>query len=135
MKKHIAAGRYMSNIKQETHTRENNSNNNTNNNDKRTKQAQETNLKKWTDIIIITTTTIIIIIMIIIIITLEIIIIITPWDQEILVWSPAGHSLISWGEGSSLAFVGNPSRDGVSIKILVWRKLKPNPHLLWVNYV
>ena len=36
----------MSNIKQETHTRENNSNNNTNNNDKRTKQAQETNLKK-----------------------------------------------------------------------------------------
>ena len=36
----------MSNIKQETHTRENNSNNNTNNNDKRTKQAEETNYKK-----------------------------------------------------------------------------------------
>ena len=25
-------------------------------------------------------------------------------------------SLISWGEGSSLALVGDPSRDGVSIK-------------------
>ena len=36
----------MSNIKQETRTRENNSNNNTNNNDKRTKQAEETNYKK-----------------------------------------------------------------------------------------
>ena len=36
----------MSNIKQETHTRENNCNNNTNNNDKRTKQAEETNYKK-----------------------------------------------------------------------------------------
>ena len=36
----------MSNIKQETHTRENNSNNNTNNNDERTKQAEETNYKK-----------------------------------------------------------------------------------------
>ena len=24
-----------------------------------------------------------------------------------------GDSLISWGEGSFLAFVGNPSRDGV----------------------
>ena len=40
-----------------------------------------------------------------------------------------GDSLISWGEGSSLALVGNPSRDGVSIKILVWRHLKPNPQL------
>ena len=36
----------MSNIKQETRTRENNSNNNTNNNDKRPKQAEETNYKK-----------------------------------------------------------------------------------------
>ena len=25
----------------------------------------------------------------------------------------SGDSLISWGEGSFLAFVGNPSRDGV----------------------
>ena len=39
----------------------------------------------------------------------------------------AGDSLISWGEGSSLALVGNPSRDGVSIKILVWRHLKTHP--------
>ena len=38
-----------------------------------------------------------------------------------------GDSLISWGEGSSLALVGNPSRDGVSIKMLVWRHLKPKP--------
>ena len=41
-----------------------------------------------------------------------------------------GDSFISWGEGSSLALAGNPSRDGVSIKILVWRHLKPNPQLL-----
>ena len=42
---------------------------------------------------------------------------------------------ISWGEGSSLALGGNPSRDRVSIEILVWRHLKPNPQLLSVNYV
>ena len=41
-----------------------------------------------------------------------------------------GDSLIPWGEGSSLALVGNPFRDGVSIKILVQRHLKPNPQLL-----
>ena len=29
-----------------------------------------------------------------------------------------------------IALVGNPFRDGVSIKILVWRHLKPNPQLL-----
>ena len=34
-------------------------------------------------------------------------------------WCPARDSLISWGEGSSLALADNPSRDGVSIKILV----------------
>ena len=28
----------------------------------------------------------------------------------------SGHSLLSWGEGSSLSLVGNPSRDRVSIK-------------------
>ena len=56
-------------------------------------------------------------------------------DQEILGWCPAGHSLISWGEGSSLALRSNPSRDVVSIKMLVWRQLKPNHQLLWVNYV
>ena len=58
-----------------------------------------------------------------------------PRDQEILGWCPAGDSLISWGEGSSSALVSNPSRDGVSIKILVWRHLKLNPQLLWMNYV
>ena len=29
-----------------------------------------------------------------------------------------------------IALGGNPFRDGVSIKILVWRHLKPNPQLL-----
>ena len=43
---------------------------------------------------------------------------------------PAGDSLISWGEGSSLALVGNPSRDGVSIKILVWWHFKPTPQFM-----
>ena len=56
-------------------------------------------------------------------------------DQEILGWYPARDSLISCGEGSSLAVVGNPSRDGVSIKILVWSHLKTNPQLLRVNHV
>ena len=61
---------------------------------------------------------------------ITIIIIIIPRDQEILGQCPVGDSLILWGEGSSLALVDNPSRDGVSIKILVWRHLKPNPQLL-----
>ena len=56
-------------------------------------------------------------------------------DQEILGWFPAWEILISWGERSSLALVGNPSRDVVLIKILVLRHLKPNPQLLLVNYV
>ena len=59
-----------------------------------------------------------------------IIIIILGKYWEILGCCPAGDSLISWGEGFSLALVGNPSRDDVSIKILVWRYLKPNPQLL-----
>ena len=46
LKKHIAAGGYISNTKQETHTKENNSNNDSNNNDKRIKQAEERNYKK-----------------------------------------------------------------------------------------
>ena len=54
-------------------------------------------------IIIITTTTIIIIIII----------------KISLRSGNTGDSLVSWREGSSLALVGNPSRDGVSIKILV----------------
>ena len=54
----------------------------------------------------------------------------------IMGWCPAGDSLISWGEGLSLALVDdNPSRDGFAIKMLVWRHLKPDRQLLWVNYV
>ena len=45
-------------------------------------------------------------------------------------WCPAGDSLISWGEGSSLALVGNPSRDGITIKTLVWRHFKPTPEFM-----
>ena len=41
-----------------------------------------------------------------------------------------GDSLISWGEGSPLALVGNPSRDGVLIKLLVWRHLKTQPSVI-----
>ena len=65
----------------------------------------------------------------------NILIIIITRDQEILGWCPVGGSLISWGEGSSLTLAGNLSRDGVLIKIMVCRHLKPNPQLLWVNYV
>ena len=74
----------------------------------------------------------VLIMMMIIIITIIMIIIIImiPGEQKILGSCSAGHSLISWVEGSSLALVGNPSRDRVSIKILVWRHLKPNPPLL-----
>ena len=41
-----------------------------------------------------------------------------------------GDSVISWGEGSSLPLVGNPSRDGVLIKLLVWRQLKTQPSVI-----
>ena len=33
------------------------------------------------------------------------------------VWCPSRVSLTSWGEGASLALVGHPSSDGVTIKI------------------
>ena len=39
-----------------------------------------------------------------------------PWDIEILGWCPAGPVLTSWGEGASLALVGDLSNDGVIIK-------------------
>ena len=46
-------------------------------------------------------------------------------------WVDVQQGIVSsHGEGSSLALVGNPSRDGVSIKILVWRHLEPKPQLL-----
>ena len=72
-----------------------------------------------------TTMVIIIIIIIIIIITIKF-----PETRKYWFDVQKGISLISWGEGSSLALVGNLSRDGVSIKILVWRHLKSNPQLL-----
>ena len=55
-----------------------------------------------------------VIIIIIIIIIIVIIIIIISLRPGILGWCPAVDSLISWGEGFSLALVGNP-RDGVLI--------------------
>ena len=42
--------------------------------------------------------------------------IIYPRGFEIPGWRPAGDSYVSWGEWSSLALVGNHSRDGASIK-------------------
>ena len=78
------------------------------------------------NIIIITTTTTI---MIIIIITITTTTTNSPRPGNTGLMSN-GDSLISWGERSSLALVGNPSRDGVSIKILLWRHLKLNLQLL-----
>ena len=70
----------------------------------------------------------------IIIIVIIIIMKISPRPGNTGMMSSKGY-LISWEEGFSLALVGNSSRDGVSIKILVWRYLKPNLQLLWVHYV
>ena len=42
---------------------------------------------------------------------------ISPWDIKILGLVSSGASLTSWVEGVSLALVGHPSSDGVSIKI------------------
>ena len=75
-------------------------------------------------IITTTTTTIIIMIMIITITTTN-----PPRPGNTGLMSN-GDSLISWGERSSLALVGNPSRDGVSKEILLWRHLKLNLQLL-----
>ena len=65
----------------------------------------------------------IIIIIIIIMVSPRWIIMVSPRDQEY--WVD-----VQRGEGSSLDLVGNPSRDGASIKTLVWSHLKPNPQLL-----
>ena len=83
-------------------------------------------------IIMIVITIIIIIIIVIIlmkvIITLiRILISLRPGNTGLM---PTGESLISWRGGPSLALVGNPSRDGLMIKKLVWRPLKPSPPLL-----
>ena len=73
--------------------------------------------------------TIIMTIITIIIIIIKIIIIIVSPRAGNIGFMSSGDSLISWGEESSLALVDNPSRDGVSMKILMWRHLKPNPQL------
>ena len=88
-------------------------------------------------IIIITITIITIVIIIIVIITIIIIRwkLCIPEARKYWVDVQRGDSLISWGEGFSLALVGNPSRDGVLIKTLVWSHLKPNSQFLSVNYV
>ena len=46
-----------------------------------------------------------------------------------------GEILIASVEGSSLALVSSPSRDGVSIKILVLRHLKPTPQFISESYL
>ena len=66
--------------------------------------------------------------MLILIIIIIIIIIISPRPGNTGLMYSEGQSHLM-GRGSSLALVGNPSRDGVSIKILVWRHVKPNPQL------
>ena len=67
-----------------------------------------------TIIIIIIIIVIIIIIIIKVIITLiRIIISLRPGNTGLM---SSGESLISWREGPSLALVGNPSRDGLTIK-------------------
>ena len=40
---------------------------------------------------------------------------------------PAGESLISKDKGSSSVLVGNPSKDGGSIKIIVWKHFRLTP--------
>ena len=79
------------------------------------------------NIIIITTTTTTTIIIMIMIITITTTNPPRPGNTGLM---SNGDSLISWGERSSLALVGNPSRDGVSIEILLWRHLKLNLQLL-----
>ena len=64
------------------------------------------------------TTTIIIIIIIIITITTTTTIIITTTTAVIVIVGNTGYMS---NRGHSLGLVGNPSRDGVSLTILVWR--------------
>ena len=40
-----------------------------------------------------------------------------PQDFQILGWYPAGPVFTSWGEGASLALVGHPSSNNVTIKL------------------
>ena len=66
-----------------------------------------------TIIIIIIIIVIIIIIIKVIITLIRIIISLRPGNTGLM---SSGESLISWREGPSLALVGNPSRDGLTIK-------------------
>ena len=78
--------------------------------------------------IVITIIIIIVIILMKVIITLiRIIISLRPGNTGLM---SSGESLIPWRGGPSLALVGNTSRDGLMIKKLVWRPLKPSPPLL-----
>ena len=78
---------------------------------------------------------IVVIIIIIIIITIIIIIILIIIIIIIIIDVHRGDSLISWGEGSSLALVDKHSRDGASIKILVIRHFKPTPNYMSALYL
>ena len=58
---------------------------------------------------------------------------ITNFPETRKYWVDLQRGIVSFhGERDPLYLTldGNPSRDGVSIKILVWRQLKPNPQLL-----
>ena len=47
-------------------------------------------------------------------------------------------SLTSWGEGASLAFVGHPSSDGITIKIPNWVDVllcQPSSHPIFSYWV
>ena len=41
----------------------------------------------------------------------------SPQDIEILIWCPGGVSLTSWRKGASLALVGHPSSNAITIKV------------------
>ena len=71
--------------------------------------------------------------LIIITIIITIIKLIISQDLEILGWCPVGNSLISCGEGSSLALVGNYFTDGVLI--MMWKHFKPTPKFMSGLYI
>ena len=46
-------------------------------------------------------------------------------------WADVQRGIVlSHGVKDPVALIGNPSRDGVSTKILVWRQFKPIPQLM-----
>ena len=63
-----------------------------------------------------------------------------PRDIEILGWFSSEVSFTSWGEGASLALVGHPSSDGVTIEIpygvdVLLYKTSLTPHLLLLGWL